>query len=172
MSVAREIVAVLAELELLLDKDPAALARREEILATKEELVDRIRAQGEPVTVASSSRDGELTTPCPVCGCGFLATGRRRYCSDGCRRSAWASRHRSPAPSAAVVVIAPPAGSRRGQTVYECDACGTRSLGEQRCEDCGAFMRRVGLGGLSPCCEEAVAACELIAVVEGAGGRR
>lgn len=172
MSIMREMLAVLAELELLIDKDPGALARREEILATKAELVERIDAEPEPVIVAPSSRDGEATTPCPVCGCGFVVTGRRQYCSDGCRRSAWASRHRLPAPQVSVVVVAPPAGSRRPATVYECDACGARSLGDQRCEGCGVFMRRVGLGGLSPCCEEAVAACELIAVVEGAGGRR
>ena len=172
MSVVREIVAVLAELELLIEKDAGALARREEILATKEELVDRIRAQGEPVTVASSSPDGEATRPCPVCGCGFVVTGRRRYCSDGCRRAAWAGRHWSLSAQVSVVVVAPPAGARRPHTVYECDACGTRSLGEQRCEDCGVFMRRVGLGGTCPSCEEAVAACELIAVIESAGGHR
>lgn len=172
MIVVDEILAVLAEMELLIEADPDALGRREEILATRAELVERIGAQGEPVVVASSSRDGELTMPCPVCGCVFAVTGRRRYCSDGCRRSAWASRHRSLSPQVSVVVVTPPAGSRRPQTVYECDACGTRSLGDQRCEGCGFFMRRVGLGGTCPSCEEALAACELIAVVEGSGGGR
>jgi hypothetical protein len=46
MSTTQEIVAVLAELELLLHRDSAALARREQILATKAALVERIRAEG------------------------------------------------------------------------------------------------------------------------------
>jgi hypothetical protein len=45
MSTTQEIVAVLAELELLL-QDPAPLARRQQILATKAALVERIRAEG------------------------------------------------------------------------------------------------------------------------------
>ena len=44
MSFAGEIVAVLVELDSLRRRDPDALRRREEILATKEELVARIRA--------------------------------------------------------------------------------------------------------------------------------
>jgi len=45
MSTVSEIVAVLGELNRLIQGDPGALARREEILATKRELVERIRAQ-------------------------------------------------------------------------------------------------------------------------------
>jgi len=172
VSIISEIVAVLCEMELLIEADVGALARRGEILATKAELVEQILAGAEPMIVASSSRDGKLTMSCPVCGCGFVVTGRRRYCSDGCRRSAWASRHRSAAPQVSVVVVTPPAGSRRPQTVYECDGCGARALGDQRCESCGVFMRRVGLGGMCPSCDDAVAACELISVVESSGGRR
>jgi hypothetical protein len=48
VSVVTEIVAVLAELESLSRRDPDALARREEILATKAELVERIRAEQDP----------------------------------------------------------------------------------------------------------------------------
>ena len=49
MSTASEIVAVVGEVNRLLDADPAALARREEILATKADLIGRIRAeQGQP----------------------------------------------------------------------------------------------------------------------------
>ena len=57
-------------------------------------------------------------------------------------------------------VVVPTAQPRRPVTVYECDGCGTRELEIQRCEKCGTFMRRVGLGGLSPCCGEAVAVDE------------
>ncbi len=45
MSTVEDIVALLGELELLRHRDPAALARREEILATKTALVQRIRAE-------------------------------------------------------------------------------------------------------------------------------
>lgn len=48
MSFAGEIVAVLVELDSLRRRDPNALARREEILATKDELVERIRADRGP----------------------------------------------------------------------------------------------------------------------------
>lgn len=45
MSTIEDIVAVLAELELLRHRDPAALARRKQILATKAALVERILAE-------------------------------------------------------------------------------------------------------------------------------
>lgn len=163
MSTVDEIVAVLGELNLLTKLDPGALARRDEILATKAALVERLRAEEELMAVRSPSRDDDATIPCPVCGSAFVVTGRRRYCSDGCRRTAWARRRSTPAP----LVVVTPAGSRRPHTVYECDDCGGRALGEQRCEDCGVFMRRVGLGGCCPSCDEPVAAGELIEVVEG-----
>jgi hypothetical protein len=46
-------------------------------------------------------------------------------------------------------------------TVYECNGCGARSLGIQRCEECLKFTRAVGIGGLCPCCYEPVAVSEL-----------
>jgi hypothetical protein len=45
VSRASEIVAVLVELDSLRRRDPDALRRREEILATKSELVARIRTE-------------------------------------------------------------------------------------------------------------------------------
>jgi len=47
-------------------------------------------------------------------------------------------------------------------TVYECDACGERAVGRQRCDGCSTFMRRVGLGGACPCCDEAITVAELL----------
>lgn len=38
---------------------------------------------------------------------------------------------------------------------------GLLKIGEQRCE-CGSFMRRLGRGGLSPCCREPVTVDELL----------
>jgi hypothetical protein len=37
-----------------------------------------------------------------------------------------------------------------------------RAVGEQRCADCSVFMRRLGLGGLCPCCDEPVTVDELL----------
>ncbi len=31
-------------------------------------------------------------------------------------------------------------------TVYECDACGARSLGDQRCGECSTWMPKLGVG--------------------------
>jgi len=60
-----------------------------------------------------------------------------------------------------------PAGARRvSMTVYACDDCEARAVGRQRC-DCGTFMRRVGIGGACPCCEEPVTIAELIGLEVG-----
>jgi len=52
-------------------------------------------------------------------------------------------------------------------TVYQCDGCGARAIGEQRCTECSAFMRRVGIGGACPRCDEAIAVAELIGLEVG-----
>ena len=54
-----------------------------------------------------------------------------------------------------------PARSPRPATVYECPACETRYLGEQRCPDCHLFCRRIGPGGACPHCDEPVALVDL-----------
>ena len=51
---------------------------------------------------------------------------------------------------------------RRPITVYECDTCGARAVGEQRCADCATFMRRVGIGGHCPSCSDPIAINELL----------
>lgn len=95
---------------------------------------------------------------CPGCSNLFTAGPNQRYCSKVCRDAAWRQRHHLPRPRIAI-----PAGRhRRPITVYECAACGTRSLGEQRCEDCGAFMARVGYGGCCSHCDEVVALADLL----------
>ena len=63
-----------------------------------------------------------------------------------------------------------PGGHRPGRpappgkiTVYECAPdCGDRYLGEQRCESCGTFARRVGIGGACPNCDGPVAISDLL----------
>jgi hypothetical protein len=97
-------------------------------------------------------RDDTATTTCPVCDATFTPQGRQRYCSTTCRQQAW--RRRREAPTAPL-----PA---KPTTVYECDSCGTRALGEQYCEECHMFMRRVGPGGPCPHCDELVALQDII----------
>ena len=100
-----------------------------------------------------------VTIPCPVCATPFLPVGKRRYCCGTCRVTAHRRRHQvDPVVDALPVASAP----RRPVTVYECDGCGARELGSQRCDECGTFMRKIGVGGLSPCCGEPISVEELL----------
>ena len=103
-------------------------------------------------------RHDAVTIPCPLCATPFVAVGKRRYCSPACVAAAYRLRKRAAAPP----IVIPQARPRKPVTVYECDACGTRSVGEQRCGDCGTFMRRIGLGGPCPHCDEPVAITDLL----------
>ena len=109
------------------------------------------------MTAVEPSRDADATRPCPVCQVPFAPWGHRRYCSAACRATAWRRRHQPTAP----VVVVPAGRPRRPLTVYECEACRTRAVGNQHCEGCGSFMRRVGLGGCCPYCEEPVSVTDL-----------
>jgi predicted RNA-binding Zn-ribbon protein involved in translation (DUF1610 family) len=97
-------------------------------------------------TPQTPSRDDHGTTRCPVCRRVFTPTGRQAYCSTGCRKTAFRRRHQQPGPA----VTVPAARPRREYTVYECPDCGERQLGEQRCETCRTFTRRVGVGRSMP----------------------
>jgi len=104
------------------------------------------------------SRHDGVTMACAACGRACTPSGRRRFCSDACRAAAYRRRHGPASP-----VVAVPAGtSRMPMTVHECDGCGARAVGVQRCADCSAFMRRVGSGGVCPSCDEAVTVEELV----------
>jgi hypothetical protein len=103
-------------------------------------------------------RHDAVTIPCPICRKPFAPAGKRLYCSPACNAAAYRRRKQATEPPAVV----PRARPRKPITVYECDACGTRALGEQRCADCGTFMRRVGLGGACPCCEEIITITDLL----------
>jgi hypothetical protein len=106
----------------------------------------------------SPSCHDNVTMTCPICQRSFTPVGRQKFCSDGCRAAAY--RRRRDARPASLVV--PKSQPRRPITVYECDTCGARSLGEQRCADCATFMRKIGIGGNCPCCYEPVAVAELV----------
>jgi hypothetical protein len=97
-------------------------------------------------------RDDTATTACPVCGLAFGTQGRQQFCSTLCRQIAW--RRRRQAPVEPLVA--------RSDTVYLCPSCDARYLGEQRCEECNTWCRRVGPGGLCPCCDEPVAVADLL----------
>lgn len=104
------------------------------------------------------SRHDGVTITCPVCGQPFAPSGRRRFCSDACRAAAYRRRrdaHQTP-------MAIPAKRPRRPITVYECGHCGTRALGQQRCDECSTFMQRVGIGGTCPSCDEPIAITELI----------
>lgn len=102
------------------------------------------------------SRNDTVTTDCPVCHHDFTPSGRRAYCSDACKARAYRRRHIEQP-----LVLVPDSRPRRPITIYECDKCGTRALGEQRCQDCGTFMRRIDYEGHCPSCNEPIALSEL-----------
>ncbi len=95
-----------------------------------------------------------------MCSTSFPSGGRRTFCSDTCRKSAYRRRHQlAPEP-----VEVPARRPRRAITVYECPQCESRYLGEQRCDDCGVFCRRIGFGAPCPHCDEPVAMEDLMTV--------
>lgn len=104
------------------------------------------------------SRDDPGTTPCPICQAYFTPVGRQVYCGTPCRKTAFRRRHQAPT----APVVMPPARARRDYTVYECPDCGERLYGEQRCDQCGSFARRVGIGGPCPHCDLPVAVSDLL----------
>ena len=99
---------------------------------------------------------------CPACGQPFTPAGRRRWCSDACRQAAWRRRHPAPGPAGGGTA-APPAAAGNA-TIYQCPECDQRYLGQQRCDDCGTFCRRLGPGGACPHCDEPVAIKDLTTV--------
>ena len=103
-----------------------------------------------------SPHDG-VTMACPGCGSDFDRLGCQTWCSAGYRQ-----RKQLEVPSVVIPALVP----RGPRSVYQCDACDTRSLGIQRCEDCGSFMRRIGFGGFCPCREEPIAVFDLVPEAE------
>jgi predicted RNA-binding Zn-ribbon protein involved in translation (DUF1610 family) len=97
-------------------------------------------------TRPTPSRDDPATMNCPTCQATFTPAGRQIYCSTPCRKTAFRRRHQNP--STAITV--PAARPRRDYTIYECPDCGERLHGRQRCDQCGSFARRIGIGGPCP----------------------
>ena len=116
---------------------------------------------GRPAATPSRNDGRNDSAACPACGQPFTPAGRRRWCSDACRQAAWRRRHPAPAPAAALTTTPPAA---RDATIYQCPHCQERYLGQQRCDGCGTFCRRIGPGGPCPHCDEPVAIKDLITV--------
>ena len=98
---------------------------------------------------------------CGACGRNFTARGRKAYCSDACRQRGFRLRQRP----ADEIQLGFASRLPRTTIVYQCPACEARFLGQQRCDECGAFGRRLGPGGPCPHCDEAVAISDLLAEV-------
>jgi hypothetical protein len=94
-----------------------------------------------------------VTTICAWCGTSMTAEGRRRWCSDACKQAAWRARRATPAIPRKVPRI---------DTIYQCPACETRYLGQQRCDTCNLFCRSLGPGAPCPHCDDPVALSDLI----------
>jgi hypothetical protein len=107
---------------------------------------------------AGPSRDDPGTTSCPVCQQPFTPAGRQAYCTTRCRKTAFRRRHQDPAAAIAI----PPARARSRNAIYECPACGERRAGQQRCDNCGIFGRKIGAGGPCPHCSEPVTISDLL----------
>ena len=95
------------------------------------------------------SRDDHGTTTCPVCRRVFTPTGRQAYCSTACRKTAFRRRHQQPGSAVTIPGRPAPPGIHR---LRMGPGCGERQLGEQRCETCRTFTRRIGVGGPCPHC--------------------
>ena len=95
---------------------------------------------------------------CAACGRHFPAQGRKAYCSDACRQRAFRLR-RQPADE---VQLGFARRLPKTAIVYQCPECEVRMLGQQRCEECGVFGRRLGPGGPCPHCDEVVAIADLL----------
>lgn len=111
-------------------------------------------------------RHGSVTSPvertCPVCG--LPVSGRQTYHS-ACRSRAYRLRHRAPQlafDQQAARVELRRQGGLAAATVYECEACDERFVGNQQCESCRKFLPAVGLGGECPCCGEVIVISDLI----------
>jgi len=99
---------------------------------------------------------------CRACGRSFPAQGRKTYCDDACRQRGFRLRQRPPDEIQLGLATRLP----KTAIIYQCPECEVRFIGQQRCDECGVFMRRLGPGEPCPHCEEAVAVADLIAEVQ------
>jgi len=96
-----------------------------------------------------------------ACGRRFVPRGRQTYCTDACRQRSFRRRQ----PPVDEIQLGLATRLPRTSIVYQCPECETRLLGQQRCDECGVFARRLGPGAACPHCDEPVAIVDLIAEV-------
>ena len=104
-------------------------------------------------------RDG---SGCLVCG-GALSSSRARYCSRAHQQLAFRLRHQTKLPD--LQRLRQELQRRRAvvaHTIYECQSCGERLVGERRCPDCHLFNRAIGLGGHCPECDTPLVLVDLL----------
>jgi ribosomal protein L32 len=109
--------------------------------------------------IRDGSRDG---SGCLVCG-GALSSSRARYCSRAHQQRAFRLRHQTELPD--LQCLRQELQRRRAvvaHTIYECQSCGERRVGERRCPDCNLFSRAIGLGGQCPECDTPVLLVDLV----------
>jgi hypothetical protein len=98
-----------------------------------------------------------------ACGRRFVPhSTRQAYCSDACRQRGFRRRQRP----LDELLLGLSARVPHTSIVYQCPECETRLLGQQRCEDCGVFARRLGPGAPCPQCDEPLALADLLAELQ------
>ena len=118
-------------------------------------------APGQHATPSRNETRNDTAT-CPACGQPYTPAGRRRWCSDACRQAAWRRNH--PTPAQPRPAPQPPPRTPGHATIYQCPECDQRYLGQQRCDNCATFCRRIGPGGPCPHCDEPVAINDLTTI--------
>jgi hypothetical protein len=109
--------------------------------------------------IRDGSREG---SGCLVCG-GSVSSSRARYCSRAHQQRAFRLRHQTSLPD--LQRLRQDLQRRRAvvaQTVYECQSCGERLVGERRCPACNLFSRAIGLGGHCPECDTPLLLVDLL----------
>jgi hypothetical protein len=113
-----------------------------------------------------TSRDGSSVSSVPTCALCTrpLPSSRAHYCSAACRQRSFRLRRIQLAAIDERQLRAEL--GRRGalvaHTVYECNVCGERLVGERRCAQDNLFCRALGLGGRCTACDEPILLADLL----------
>lgn len=113
-----------------------------------------------------TSRNGSMASDMRTCALCTrpVASSRARYCSAACRQRSFRLRH---VKLAVIDERRLRAELRRrdslvAHTVYECNVCGDRLVGERRCAQDNLYCRALGLGGHCSACDEPILLADLL----------